>query len=83
LWIDRLDPAYPLLTCRTCQVTWTPEGLGDLRTIPLAIHDASALTGLSERLLRHAIHRGRIPAHHDGHRIRIVLADIWRWRISA
>lgn len=83
LWIDRLDPASPLLVCRTCQATWTPEGLGDLRDRPIAIHDASALTGLSEKLLRHAVHRGRIPAHRDGNRIRVVLADVWRWRISA
>jgi hypothetical protein len=83
LWIDRLDPAYPLLVCRTCQATWTPEGLGDLRTIPLAIHDASALTGISENALRLAIRRGRIEATHIDRRLRIRLTDIWQWRISA
>lgn len=83
LWIDRLDPASPLLVCRTCQATWTPEGLGDLRETPIAVHDAAALTGLSERILRHAIHRGRIPAVRVEHRVRIRLADVWRWRLSA
>ena len=58
-------------------------GLGDLRDQPIAIHDAAALTGLSEKILRNAVHRGRVPATHVGRKVRIRLADVWRWRLTA
>mgnify|MGYP000685766770 CR=1 FL=1 len=83
LWIDRLDPAYPLLVCKGCGSQWTPEGIGDLRTMPIALHDAAALTGLTVKALRHAVDRALIPNQPEGRRVRIRLADVWRWRLSA
>lgn len=83
LWIDRLDPASPLLVCRTCQATWTPEGLGDLRDRPISLHDAASLTGITVNALRIAVQRGRVPAVRLERRVCIRLADVWRWRISA